>query len=403
MRNTQALKDLIHRWSNEKTSSKELPGEYIHLCRDLMYEDEELVRDATGLLRRNIEAWAREFSPVYLSSEGVLSKKDLRDKSRWYVESLMHETRPMATSGSTDGMPFEYVRWDPFLYPIEAENHYDLIMDEFEVPEKPKVMYFFNTSMYDHSLDVTVRGDSGNFMEHHGRKRHAEVHYPNFARFQKERENYIDRLLIHLIVNPVDVIFAPGPTINMLCHRMKKVYKRPHRVFGLVSNSNERLLPNDANFLKMGYARHVCDHMRCWDGGASFWTCRHGTYHLMDNLSWSEEVDGMLVCTDYFSLPSPFVRYWNGDFCRIADTYNRCDCGRLYRDFEFLENRPFALKGRSMLEIRETISMLGLKEVKRVSCSSDAVVITSFREIPAHKKLAIANRHRLNFRFVVEK
>lgn len=403
MRNTQALKDLIHRWSNKESPSTKLPGEYIHLCRDLMYEDEELVREATGLMRKNIERWAREFSPAYKYLDGVISKKDLMDKSKWYVESLAHETRPMATSGSTDGLPFEYVRWDPFLYPIEAENHYDLIMDEFGVPERPKVMYFFNTSMYDPSLDVTVRDDSGNFMEHHGKKRRAEVHYPNFHRFQNEREPYLNRLLMRLISDPVDVIFAPGPTINALCHRMKKVYRKIYKVFGLVSNSNERLLQSDASYLMSGFARHVCDHMRCWDGGAGFWTCRSGTYHLMDNLSWCEEVEGKLVSTDYFSLPSPFVRYWNGDFCRISDTYQRCECGRLYREFEFLENRPFSVKGRSMLDIRETISSLGLKEVKRVSCSTDCVIITSVTDIPENKKSFIMNKHRIKFKFLVEK
>jgi hypothetical protein len=200
----------------------------------------------------------------------------------------------------------------------------------------------------------------------------------------------------------VDVLFAPGPVIIALCGAIRKVFPRIHRVFGLVSNSNERLLPHDANFLMMGYAGGVSDHMRCWDGGAGFWTCRHGTYHLMDNLSWSEEVEGRLVCTDYFNLAAPFVRYWNGDFCRITDTYQRCECGRLYREFEFLENRPFAVKGRSITEIRETISMLGLREVKRVSCSPDAVVVTSVREIPDHKKRALTSRHHFEFRFVVE-
>jgi hypothetical protein len=403
MRNTQALKDLVLKWRTEDLPSKDLPYEYVPLCRDLLYEDEELVRDATSLMRKNIEQWARKFSPAYSSIDEVMSKGGLKDKSRWYVESMMGETRPMATSGSTDGQHFEYVRWDPFLYQIEGINHYDLIMDEFGMPEKPKVMYFFNTSMYDPSLDITVRYDSGNFMEHHGTKRRAEIHYPNFARFQNQRDLYIKRLLIHLKLNPVDVIFAPGPTINAICHAMKKVYTRPNRVFGLVSNSNERLLPSDASFLLLGYAGSVCDHMRCWDGGASFWTCGRGTYHLMDNLSWSEEMDGMLVSTDYFSLPAPFVRYWNGDFCRIADTYQRCECGRLYRDFEFLENRPFSLKGRSILEIRETISMLGLKEVKRVSCSADCVIVTSSKEIPDSKKKTIIASHRFNFKFLVER
>lgn len=402
MRNTQNLKDFVSKWSGQKPC-REVLYDYMPLCRDLLFEDEELVREATDLLRANIRGWAIANSPVYSSFDGIMSKELLVDKNSWYVESLASETQPMATSGSTTGLPFQYLRWEPFLYPIEADNHYDMIMDEFGMPESPKVMYFFNTSMYDPSLDVTVRGDSTNFMEHHGLKRRAEVHYPNFDRFKQDRDGYLKRLLIYLRVNPMDVIFAPGPTLNAICHRMKRDYTRIFKVFGLVSNSNERLLPSDASFLMMGYAGKVCDHMRCWDGGAGFWTCRHGTYHLMDNLSWCEEVDGKLVSTDYFSLPCPFVRYWNGDFCRITDTYKRCECGRLYRDFEFLENRPFSVKGRSITEIRETISMMGLKEVKRVTCSTDCIIITSIREIPESKKAFIRGRHRMDFRFVVEK
>lgn len=403
MRDTQRLKQFLFKWGRESLPDKSLPFEYIPFCRNLLYEDESLVREATGIMRRNVDAWAKKFSPAYFSHDGIISKDDLRDKSKWYVESLMHEARPMATSGSTDGMPFEYFRWDPFLYPIEGENHYDLIMDEFGIPERPKVMYFFNTGMYDPSLDVTVRSDSGNFMEHHGTKRKAEVYYPNFSRFQEQRGIYINRILFYLRANPVDVLFASGPVINAICHGIKKVYTKIHKVFGLVSNSNERLLPQDARFLMMGYAGKLCDHMRCWDGGAGFWTCPNGTYHLMDNLSWAEEVDGKLVSTDYLNLVAPFIRYWNGDFCRITDTYQRCGCGRLFRDFEFLENRPFSLKGQSITQIRETISMLGLKEVKRVSCSSDAVVVTSFREIPESKRRSLMSKHRVKFRFVVER
>lgn len=403
MRDTQNIKEFIHRWRSTSLPNKDMLREYMPLCSSLMLQDEELVREATNLLRKNIEEWARANSPVYLSTDGILSKENLIDKGRWYVDSMKAESQPMATSGSTTGTPFEYLRWEPFLYPIEADNHYDMIMDEFEVPERPKVVYFFNTAMYDQSLDMTVRDDSMNFMEHHGLKRRAEVHYPNFKRFQEDRDKFLGRLMFYFLENKPDVIFAPGPTINAICSKMKKVYKKIHKVFGLVSNSNERLLPSDASFLMMGYARKVCDHMRCWDGGAGFWTCRHGTYHLMDNLSWCEEYDGKLVSTDYFSLPSPFVRYWNGDFCRIADTYKRCDCGRLYRDFEFMESRPFSVKGRSILDIRATISGLGIKGLKRVTCSSDHIIITSSVEVPESKKQIIRSKHGLEFKFLVER
>lgn len=403
MRNTQVLKDFIAKWAPSTDPCREIAYDYMPLCRSLLYEDEDLVREATSIMRRNIERWARLNSPVYKSFEGVISKDELADKESWYVNSMSHETQPMATSGSTTGVPFSYLRWEPFLYPIEAENHYDMIMDEFGMPEKPKVMYFFNTSMYDPSLDVTVREDSMNFMEHHGLKRRAEVHYPNFRRFQDERDSYLGRLLFHLLEKRPDVIFAPGPTINALCSKMKKVYKRIYKVCGLISNSNERLLPSDASFLMLGYAGKVCDHMRCWDGGAGFWTCRFGTYHLMDNLSWCEEVDGKMVSTDYFSLPCPFVRYWNGDFCRISDTYKRCECGRLYRDFEFVESRPFSVKGRSILEIKSTILGLGVRGLRRVTCSADCMIVTSSVEIPDSKKKIIREKHGLEFKFLVER
>lgn len=404
MRNTQGLKNFVSRWSNFPSPNKDIPREYMPLCGGLMHEDEELVRDVVSILRRNITMWAMNHSPVYASSgDSILSKEDLSDKSQWYVDSMLAETQPMATSGSTTGTPFEYLRWEPFLYPIEADNHYDMIMDEFLVPERPKVMYFFNTGMYDHSLDVTIRGDSRNFMEHHGLKRRAEVHYPNFIRFQRERDGFLGRLIYHIIEHKIDVMLAPGPTINALCSKMKKILPRIKRLFGLVSNTNERLLPSDASFLMMGYAGGVCDHMRCWDGGAGFWTCRHGTYHLMDNLSWCEEEGGKMISTDYFSLPCPFVRYWNGDFCRITDTYTRCECGRLYRDFEFMQSRPFSVKGRSILEIRNTIFGLGIKGVKRVSCSSDCILVTTSVEVPEAKRQIIKNKHGLEFKFLVER
>jgi len=403
MRNTQALDGFLSRWGSSSSPDPAMLFDYAPLCRSLMFEDEDKVRAATDILKRNVSEWARRESPIYRSRDGILDKSDLLDKSDWYVDGMLKDTQPMATSGSLTGTPFQYLRWEPFLYLIEGDNHYDMIMDEFRVVDKPKVFYFFDTKMYDPDKDCTARSDSMNFMEHHGTKRRGEVHYPNFQRFQKDRDSYLKRLVFYLLEKKVDVMFAPGPSINALCHRIKAVLPGVRRMFGLVSNSNERLLQSDASFLMMGYASAVCDHMRCWDGGAGFWTCRHGTYHLMDNLSWCEEIDGKLVSTDYFSLPCPFVRYWNGDFCRITDTYSRCECGRLYRDFEFLENRPFSVKGRSILEIKKTMQELGIINLKRLTCNADCVVVTSFSPISEAKQNIIRSRHRIDFKFLVEK
>ncbi len=87
--------------------------------------------------------------------------------------------------------------------------------------------------------------------------------------------------------------------------------------------------------------RNWCDHMRCWDGGASFFTCKAGIYHLQDELShvFSTE-NGEMASIDFFSYASPFVNYLNGDYCSVGKEYKKCDCGRWYRAFEFHNRRP---------------------------------------------------------------
>jgi hypothetical protein len=401
MRNTQGLKDLIVRWRG-RTPSKELLYDYKPFCSGLLHEDEEIVRDTTSLLRQNIQEWATLNSLVYSEQGRLVSKSDLIDHSSWHVKSVLGESMRMATNGSTTGRPFPYLRWEPFLYFIEAENHYDLIMDEFGISEKPKVMYLFDSRRYDPSRVVTVRSDSDNFMEHHGLKRRANVHYVNFGRFKKDRDAYLPELIDYIAGAGLDVIFAPGPSINALCSKMRKSGSPPGRMCRLMSNSNEMLRQEDASFLLDGRVDHMCDHMRCWDGGATFFTCKNGAYHLLDNLSWCEEVEGKLVSTDYFSLPSPFVRYWNGDFCRISDRYERCECGRLYRDFEFIESRPFSIKGRSILEIKDTIESLGLAGVEQVRCSTVHLEVVSRSPLKEEDKRALVDKLNLGIRFVVE-
>jgi hypothetical protein len=139
--------------------------------------------------------------------------------------------------------------------------------------------------------------------------------------------------------------------------------------------------------------------MRCWDGGASFFTCKCRNYHLMDNLAWCEQgPDNELICTDYFNLASPFFRYWNGDYCTISTEYVRCECGRLYRDFEFLENRPFSLKGRCLKNIHDGVRSLNIPDIKQVRASVEVLEVVSSRELSPAEKAAISALD-LNFKF----
>jgi hypothetical protein len=402
MRDTQGLKDFLFKWGKKNLPSKELLYEYRPFCRDLMFHDEELVRAATGLLEKNITEWSKLKSPIFKFEKSFITKDDLSKRGSWYVDSMRSEAMPMSTSGSTTGHPFSYLRWEPFLYFIEAENHYDLIMDEFKIRNNPEIMYLFKTSRFENEKIVTVSSESDNFMEHHGLKRKANIHYPNWNMIKKDRIKYMNELLEYLKHNEIDVIFASGPSINSMCSIIRSSKLEPFKICKLLSNSNEKIMPNDISLLLGRYVDDVCDHMRCWDGGATFYTCRNHNYHLMDNISWCTEFEQKMICTDYFSLPSPFVKYWNGDLCTISDTYQRCECGKLYRSFQFLQSRPFSVKGKLISEIKSAMISIGIKEVKQVRCSTEFLEIVSNCSVDEKKQNKLKSMFNLNFKFVVE-
>lgn len=402
MRSTQRVKEFIYQWSKKDLPTKDIVYDYKSICRNLLYEDEDLVRQTIDLLKKNVENWAKKFSEAYKHDIELISKENLLDKNLWYVKDLSSEVGYMATSGSTSGLPFSYLRWEPFLYFIEGINHYDLILDEFEIKEEPNVIYFFNSNNYDISKVITSSKTSNNFMEHHGIIRVANVHYVNFDMFNKNSQHFFEQLVDYLKNIDIDVIFAPGPSINSFCSYLNKNNLKI-KICRLLSNSNEQILNEDVEFLFDGYVDHICDHMRCWDGGASFFTCKHKTYHLLDNLSWCIGIDGKLISTDYFSLPSPFVNYWNGDYCHIENDYKRCECGRLYREFEFLENRPFSIKGTCFKDIKDKIEKLNLESIKQVRCGLNTIDVVISEKISSQNEQLISSiTDKFDFRFIVE-
>jgi hypothetical protein len=198
-------------------------------------------------------------------------------------------------------------------------------------------------------------------------------------------------------------MLTPGSAVRSMCAEIKK-YGFNGKICKLLSNTNEYMLPEDKDFLISNkFVDHICDHMRCWDGGGSFFDCKYGTSHLMDNMAWTIEKNEKLVATDYFSLPSPFVNFWNGDKCEIKNKYQRCQCGRLYRPFKFLENRPFAVKGNSIKEYREKIVACGIDGIKQVRCELNSFVISSTRKLSEQEKQQVKNIFTGNeVKFLVE-
>jgi hypothetical protein len=394
-------KEFLNKWKNN-LPNKQVLYDYKSLCSGLLYEDQEVLLDVIGVLKKNIELWALKNSKVYRDkNQFYFSKDDLLNKKDWYVSELSSESQIMRSSGSTTGVGFEYLRWDPFLKFIECENHYDLILEEFNICN-PHVLYLFKNRVVSNNAVETFKNPP-NFMEKHGEKYQSTSHCASLELLKYQPDVFYRDLLKFLSENKIDVLLGPGSTINSLCHYIKK-FNFKGKICTLLSNTNEKILKKDVSFLvEFGFIDKFCDHMRCWDGGATFITCKEKRQHLLDNLSWCEEKDKMLLSTDYFSLPSPFIRYWNGDYCKIGQEYSRCDCGRLYRQFEFLDSRPFTIKGESINKIKQELLSLNIRGIKQVRCQVESILLISSKEISEEDKKRINDKFLdINFTFKVE-
>lgn len=405
MRNTQAIKDFIEKWQNISIPCKDVIFDYMPLCKNLLYEEEEDVVAIIKILRKNISMWAAKHSKAYKKKSPIpyFSKQDLDDKSQWYVKMPANEAQLMTSSGSTTGFNFEYLRWDPLLDFIECENHYDMILDEFEVSKNPQILFMFKAIQGGGTKIINSTNESKNFTEHHGKTRKAMVHYASPKILRENSRLFFNYLFAYIQKTPIDVMLTPGSAVRSMCAEIKR-YGFNGKICKLLSNTNEYMLPEDKDFLISNkFVDHICDHMRCWDGGGSFFDCKYGTSHLMDNMAWAIEKNEKLVATDYFSLPSPFVNFWNGDKCEIKNKYQRCQCGRLYRPFKFLENRPFAVKGNSIKEYREKIVACGIDGIKQVRCELNSFVISSTRKLSEQERQQVKNIFTGNeVKFLVE-
>ena len=61
----------------------------------------------------------------------------------------------MATSGSLTGIKFYYRRWEDSLHFIECKNHYDLVLDEFNIKKEFDILFF---------LDIGLKHKSNNYI-----------------------------------------------------------------------------------------------------------------------------------------------------------------------------------------------------------------------------------------------
>lgn len=401
----KSISEFMTIWSKQKEPSVDLANDYLDICDKILYESKSSVSEVLELVKINIENWALANSSVYLKSKIFYSKEDLEDKFSWYVPKLEDESFDSYTSGSTTGFHFMYRKMKATFEKIEWDNHYDMILNEFNIGPNPNILYFFPEHFKKNKDDILFCEPTPQpYLNSHGRSRNSIVHYANFDIYKSDPLYFFSNLFDYLSNNPIDIFFSSGPTISSMCHYIKKLGYN-NKISYLLSQTNEMMIQEDARFLIVdnNYFDNICDHMRCWDGGASFFTCKFGNYHIMDNLSWCEEIEGKLISTDYFNFISPFIRYWNGDICSLSSDFLRCDCGRLFREFEFLENRPFSISGVNLEDLKLKMIELNLNCIKQVKCYTDLIDVVTTRELSDFEKNKIkVLEPRFNFVFSIK-
>lgn len=353
---------------------------YYKICNQLLFQEPIIIQKVTNKLKNNIIKYATTNSNFYSDIKNEYTRSTM-NTSTWFVDTLKKNNQIFTTSGSSTGEPFSYGVYNKHINFLEDECHYGMILDEFHINKyDPRILILKKLSYNPKHKDFLYIENGPSPYTLHTHKSSNSIRY--FVSFDEYIENpnlWIDQLLYNIKdLIPFDIIMITGPIMSLLSNYLIKNNLKI-KLGNLISQTGEFMrLSDKQNILDHKYADHVCDHMRCWDGGATFFTCKHNTYHLLDNLSWVDQgVDNKLISTDYFNMSAPFINYWNGDLCEIDNKYRLCSCGRYYRPFKMLESRPFAIKGPTkLLEIKKQIGVLQFKgkinqiqfENKTVNC-----------------------------------
>lgn len=370
-----------------------------NFANDLMYQNPDTIKRVCPEMKNNIENYAKENCKIYesLDLSFIYTKQELSNKESWISKSLPSKRIiNQSTSGSTNGEPFSYYNDKKYFDFIQRNSEFDLILKEYELYNKPlKILNLFN-----HSNNPKI---DNFFLESHNYSQHkfhnygasdVTTYFVNFDSYMNQSGYWHSQLLEFLSEYEFDIVLSSGPVVNRMAEYIKKHDFKKHFCY-LLSHTSEFPLLKDFEFLKSnGNISYSCDHMRCWDGGASFFTCKNGTYHLNDNFAWTiKGPDHKMISTDYFNLASPFINYWNGDLCQIDNEYRKCDCGRYYRPFKMLQNRPFTLKGTSkLIDIKQQISQLSFKgDLIQIQFENLSVMISSSRNLETVEKEILQN------------
>lgn len=357
---------------------------YMSICKDLMFSADSY--HIINYMRNRYIEHVESTCPIY--SNKIFNKTDLIDKNQWYNKSYDYMVN--YTNGTT-GDRFEYLIWKNTYDFLERDCHYKYIIKEYKLSSNITILNMLNAIEYPNFTKAIMDiGYSNTIIHNHGiddayiyTTVKGAPYYNNINLF------YLD-IIDFLKYTKVDVILTSGNILNSLCAMMRKI-GHTGKIATLISNTCEPFIDDDYEYIKQ-YSDYFCDHMRCWDGGATFFTCAYGTYHICDNLAYTSSKDGKLITDDYFSICSPFFNYWNGDYANVDDEILRCECGRYYRKFKLVKNRAFTISGIDTETIRQAIIKSGFTNVKMVKCDSDRLIISVSSQQDTNSITSLVNK-----------
>jgi hypothetical protein len=371
--------------------------------KGLLYANPKIIKSVCSELVNEISLYAKASCLVYKDYEGIMTKEYLSaNRSLWHKPMLNDKFigSHTYTSGTT-GRQFNYLIDSRYYEYLEYYYHYQAVIREF-FDYKPKNIFYFMAN------PIPIMGRRNDeyvqkFVNYpkiysHG-LRNVTVHSVSSNNLTSE---YLEKAVDYISNNDIDIMLSDGAHVNALCNFIKNNGKN-FKICKLLSNTNEKVMVEDLEFLKENqYIDDWCDHMKCWDGGAAFMTCKHYTYHLLDDVAYCHSVDGKLIATDYFNYVSPFINYWNGDYCDIEDQYEKCKCGRWYRPFKFVKTRDFGSTEIKSLEVKNKIGELKIPNIKFVKIGSrnEITIISSENVSETNKDLIKKALPQATFYFV---
>lgn len=380
------LDDILYLYKNKKDHVDFLL-KYSKIADNLLFHDISFIKELVDYLINATKLFVNN-NPIYLLHDQV-DKSHLMDKCLWYDQTVNYFTNK--TGGST-GKKFEYRIWKDTYKNIEGESHYGAICKEFNIKSNVKILYIQQDVFRPHSDKLVEIISSTNPYVSFGLYHQAEIHRIIVNRtYLNNQYKYYENIINYANRNQFDIIHTKSNVISSLAWNIKRLNNKS-KLGTLLSNTGSKVDPNDLNYLLAANTiDNWCDHMRCWDGGATFYTCKHQTYHLMDGLSYCYSKNNRLRSIDFFSLPSPFVNYWNGDYAQISNDYQRCACGRAYRSFNMGRTRSetTSIVSDSQIIIDKLKHNGLLDQIKRIDVIDPHLRIITYSLLPNIQKLAI--------------